>query len=100
MVNFATTSCSYGQKRQADIANKSPETATEQVATEHLKVQLSKLDVLSNILVKETDIKCWMLNRRLRSKSWLYCKKKKKKPDHIKVLRGQAPHVNQQVKCK
>ena len=28
MVNFATTSCSYGQKRQADTANRSPETAT------------------------------------------------------------------------
>ena len=67
--------------------------------TQQLNVQSQKLEMLSNILMKETDNKVIDVNEKLK-KQELVVLRSKNEPTQIEVLRGQLNHVNNQLKRK
>ena len=67
--------------------------------TQQLNVQSQKLEMLSNILMKETDNKVIDVNEKLK-KQELVVLRSKNEPTQIEVLRGQLNHVNNQPKRK
>ena len=65
-----------------------------QIQTEQLKIQSQKMEMLSNILLKETDDKVVDVKDKLK-KQELVILQHKTEPTRLEVLRGQLNHVNQ-----
>ena len=62
-------------------------------------IQTQKLEMLSNLLLKETDNKVIDVEEK-QKKQELVVLRNKNEPTQIEVLRGQLNHVNQQLKRK
>ena len=64
---------------------------------EKIDIQSQKLDMMAQILYKESENKVIDVRRNLKNKNWLFFIKKQ---NQIEILRGQANHVNQTLKRK
>ena len=69
------------------------------IQTEQMNIQSQKLEMLSNILMKETDNKVIDVEKK-EKKQELVVLRDKNAPTQIEVLRGQMNHVNYQLKWK
>ena len=77
------------------------EIQTEQLSIQsaQMNVQTQKLEMLSNLLLKEMDNKVIDVEEK-QKKQELVVLRNKNEPTQIEVLRGQLNHVNQQLKRK
>ena len=101
MTEYNSYQTVYRSKSQLCIKDATIENLRKDIHTliDKSDIQTQKLEMLSNLLLKETDNKVIDVEEK-QKKQELVVLRNKNEPTQIEVLRGQLNHVNQQLKRK
>ena len=101
MIEYNTYQMVYRSKSQLCIKDATIDNLRKDIHTliDKSDIQTQKLEMLSNLLLKETDNKVIDVEEK-QKKQELVVLRNKNEPTQIEVLRGQLNHVNQQLKRK